>query len=361
MKKLTRIAGMASLAFLLVSCQNSENGAAGQGDEQVDENSQDAAVTEDTDEMATEGTSDEDTTEQEDMEEESTNEGDDSSNEDGEASNTGGDDNSDTYAGAQITPNYFIGSHPYDTGTDFLTAYTITREEEENLSPEERLKRSLIENDPSEQEILGSFTEISVEWPKLQVHFTEEGNQLSTTSAQTTLFYDSLVGISDFYGIEEITFTNPDGEEDIIVAQSPIDKPIIIKDERGLSRGYYTIYDKDTEQTLFLSGGDLEEQVENENGEPLSFPETVEAMGTVKNEDTFYSSAIVEGLEVVSASLENGNATVQYTMDEETITEADRTVFENAMQLAALDFNAWEIRLVNDTAQEIRTYPLVGQ
>ncbi|MGD6968368.1 hypothetical protein ACQCVP_18210 [Rossellomorea vietnamensis] len=348
MKKITRIAGMASIAFLLVSCQNSEDGAADQDTETVDENSQNEAVTEDRDELETEGTSDENSTEQEDMEEGSSNEDD-------------GDDNSDTYGGAQITPNYFIGSHPYDTGTEFLTAFTITREEEENLSPEERLKTSLIENDPSEQEILGSFTKISAEWPKLQVHFTEEGNQLSTTSAQTTLFYDSLVGISDFYGIEEITFTNPDGEEDIIVAQSPIDKPIIIKDERGLSRGYYSIYDKDTEQTLFLPGGDLEEQVENENGEPLSFPETVEAMDTVENEDTFYSSAIVEGLEVVSTSLENGNATVQYTMDEETITEADRTVFENAMQLAALDFNAWEIRLVNDTAQEIRTYPLVGQ
>ncbi|MGM0845034.1 MAG: hypothetical protein ACQEUT_08660 [Bacillota bacterium] len=345
MKKIIKIAGMASIAFLLISCQNSENGATGQGDEQVDENSQDAAVTEDADELETEGTSDENSTEEEDMEEESSNE----------------DEDSDTYGGAQITPNYFIDSHPYDTGTEFLTAYTIKREAEENLSPEERLKMSLIENDPSEQEILGSFTEISAEWPKLQVHFNEEGNQLSTTSAQTTLFYDSLVGISNLYGIEEISFTNPDGEEDIIVAQSPIDKPIIVKDERGLSRGYYTIYDKDTEQTLFLPGGDLDEQVENENGEPLSFPETVEAMGTVENEDRFYSSAIVEGLEVVSASLENGNATVQYTMDEENITEADRIVFENAMQLAALDFKAWEIRLINDTAQEIRTYPLVGQ
>ncbi|MGD6804408.1 hypothetical protein [Rossellomorea aquimaris] len=348
MKKITRIAGMASIAFLLVSCQNSENGATGQDAETVDENSQDSAVTEDTDELETVGTSEENSTEDEDTEEESSNDDD-------------GDDNSDTYGGAQITPNYFIDSHPYDTGTEFLTAYTIKREEEEDLSPEERLKTSLIENDPSEQEILGSFTEISAEWPRLQVHFNVEGNQLSTTSAQTTLFYDSLVGISDFYGIEEIIFTNPDGEEDIIVAQSPIDKPIIIKDERGLSRGYYTIYDKDTEQTLFLPGGDLEEQVENENGEPLSFPETVEAMGTVDNEDAFYSSAIVDGLEVVSASLQNGNATVQYTMDEEIVTEADRTVFENAMQLAALDFNAWEIRLVNDTAQEIRTYPLVGQ
>ncbi|XXM70804.1 hypothetical protein ACQ0QQ_13910 [Lysinibacillus sphaericus] len=335
MKKIIRIAGMASIAFLLASCQNSENGSADQDAETVDKNSQD------TGEMETGGPSDENNTEEEDTSKED------------------GDDNSDTYGGAQITPDYFIDSHPYDTGTEFLTAYTITREEEESTTPEERLKRSLIENDPSEQEILGSFTEISAEWPKLQVHFNEEGNQLSTTTAQTTLFYDSLVGISDLYGIEEISFTNPDGEEDIIVAQSPIDKPIIVKDERK-SRGYYTIYDKDTEQTLFLPGGALDEQVENENGEPLSFPETVEAMGTVDREDAFYSSAIVEGLEVVSVSLENGNATVQYSMDEENITEADRTVFENAMQLAALDFNAWEIRLVNDTAQEIRTYPLVG-
>ncbi|AJD89581.1 hypothetical protein JMA_02640 [Jeotgalibacillus malaysiensis] len=118
---------------------------------------------------------------------------------------------------------------------------------------------------------------------------------------------------------------NPNGEEDIIVAESPIDQPILIEKERGLTRGYYTIYDEDSEQTFFLPGGVLEEQVENESGEPLTFPETIDAMGSVKSED--------------------GVATVQYTMDEELVTEFDQIVFENAIQLAALDFHAAEVHL----------------
>jgi hypothetical protein len=114
-------------------------------------------------------------------------------------------------------------------------------------------------------------------------------------------------------------------------------------------------------ETLFLSGGELEEQVVDENGEPLSFPEMVESMHTVDREDAFYASAIVEGIELVHASIENGHATVHYSMDEDIVTEADRIVFENAIQLAALDFHAWEVRLINDTVQESVTYPLVGQ
>ncbi|RKL65159.1 hypothetical protein CR203_22105 [Salipaludibacillus neizhouensis] len=220
---------------------------------------------------------------------------------------------------------------------------------------------SLIDGDPSEQGILSSYADISLDWPELHLDLNEEGNELSATSAQSGLFYDSLFGISDLYGIEEVLFFNPNGENDIIVAEREIDEPLIVEDERGLTRGYYTIYDEDLEETLFLAGGELVEQVEDDIGEPLSFPETVEAMHTVDREDAFYFSSIVEGLEIVNSSMENGIATVQYTMDEEVVTEADRIVFENAIQLAALDFRAWEVRLINNTMQEFITYPLVGQ
>jgi hypothetical protein len=339
--KITRIAGMACIAFLLASCQNSENPATDQDSEPVDGNSQNEDISVETDENGNENSTNED------VEEESTNET--------------PDNESDTYGRTEAATDYFIDSHTYSAETKFLTAFTIKREEDENTSPEERLRLSLIENDPSEQDILGSFSDISVDWPKLHVHFKEEGSQLSTTSAQMTLFYDSLVGISDLYGIEEIVFFNPDGEQNIIVAGRQVDAPIIIEEERGLPRGYYTIYNKDLQQTLFLPGRELGEKVAHENGEPLSFPETIEAMGTVDNDHAFYSSAIVEGLEVVNTSLENGIATIHYTFDDELVTEADRIVFTKAIQLAALDFDAEEVRLVNDTEQEIMTYPLMGE
>ncbi|KIL46412.1 hypothetical protein [Jeotgalibacillus campisalis] len=344
MIKLTKIGGVAALAFLLASCQDAENETTEDSVESVNETSQDETDVEDKEVPETEEDTDENSAE-EDMEEDSSS----------DASDTKSDGKEETMAS-----EYFIHSHTYSAETAFLTAYSIDRKDGLNSSKEERLKQSLIESDPSEQEILGTYTEMTAEWPELHVNFTEEGNILSTTTAQTGMFYDSLIGISDLFGIEQILFFNPDGEEDIIVAQSPIDEPIMIKEERGQTRGYYTIYDKDLEQTLFLPGGMLEEKAADESGEALSFSETIDAMKKVEKEEAFYGSAMIEGLEVVSASLEDGIAEVHYTVDDEIVTEDDQTVLENAIQLTALDFHAEELRLVNDTLEESKLYPLIG-
>lgn len=335
MHKIVKTAGIASVALLLASCQGSENESAEQDIQPADENApqEESSMDQpDTEDHSAENIEDETVDESE----------------------------SDPYEETEASPDYFIDTYIYNGETEFFTAFTINREEGQSTSPEERLKSSLLENDPSEQEILRSFTEMTVEWPRLLVNFTEEGNQLSTTTAQSNLFYDSLTGISGLYGIEEVSFLNPDGEEDIIVAESPIDQPILIEEERGLTRGYYTIYDKDSEQTFFLPGGVLEEPVENEDGEPLTFPETLEAMESLKGEDVFYDSAIIEGFEIVEASMDDDVATVQYTMDEQMVTEFDQIVFENAIQLAALDFHAAEVHLLNDTLQVSTIYPLVS-
>ncbi|MGD7044318.1 hypothetical protein [Jeotgalibacillus proteolyticus] len=343
MLKITKIGGAAALAFLLASCQDAENETSEESVESVNETSQNETDLEDKEVTETEESSEENSSNG-DMEEDS--------------SSDASDIQSNAEEGA-IATDYFIQSHTYIAETAILTAYSIKRKDGQNSSPEERLKQSLIENDPSEQEILRNYTEMTAEWPELHVNFTEEGNQLSTTSAQTNMFYDSLIGISDLYGIEQIIFFNPDGEKDIIVAQSPIDEPIVIEEERGQTRGYYTIYDKDLEQTLFLPGGALEEKTADENGEALSFSDTIEAMKTVENEGAFYGSAMIEGLEVVSASLEDGIAEVHYTMDEEIVTEDDQTVLENAIQLTALDFHSEELLMVNDTLEESKMFPLI--
>ena len=243
----------------------------------------------------------------------------------------------------------------------FYTAFSINRDEEQELSPEDRLKSSLLNNDPSEQEILKTYTDLSLEESNLEIHFNKAGNELSTTTAQSAFFYDALFGISHMYGVEEITFLNPDEKKDIIVAERSVTNPIVVKDERDFTRGYYTVYDKESEATFFLPGAELEEQIVNENDEPLSFPETIEAMGTINNEDTFYGTAIVDGIKVVDTSIKKGVASVKYEMDEDKVTADDRTVFEKAIQLAALDFNAQEVELRNDTFKENNTYPLIEQ
>ncbi|SES41217.1 hypothetical protein [Salipaludibacillus aurantiacus] len=364
MKKMTEIAGCISAAFLIVGCQNSEDGSEDLNDESVDESSADEYNLDENEELENNG---EENGSNENKGEESLTEADENGNKENEedAIDETDENDSDAYAGTQETPDYLIGSQYIEAEVDgivqFYTAFSIKRDGDEQLSHEESIEMSLNDGDLSEQDILSSYADISVEWPKLHIHFNEDGNELSATSAQSGLFYDSLLGISDLYGIEEVLFFNPEGENDIIVAERGIDEPLIVQNERGLTRGYYTIYDEDLEETLFLAGGELDEQVEDESGEPLSFPETVEAMHSIDREDAFYSSAIVEGMEIVNSSMENGIATVQYTAEEEVVTEADLIVFENAMQLAALDFHAWEVRLINDTTKELITYPLVGQ
>lgn len=330
-----KIAGLISVLFLITGCQSS-------GDEDHTQNA---------------GTAENEGTEMIENDNENNN------------ANTLKESNDDVkndtevYGGTQKNPNYFIESQIFDYENKFYTAFSINRNEDEEqyFSPENRLEMSLLNNDPSEQDILKSYTDLSLEESKLEIKFNEAGNKLSTTTAQSTLFFDLLFGISDFYGVEEITFLNPDEKKDVIVAERSIYESVVVKDERDLTRGYYTIFDEELEETFFLPGGELEEQVVNGNNDPLSFPETVEAMGTTDDEDAFYSSPIVEGIQIVDASITNGVATVQYTMDEDKITETDRTAFEHAIQFAALDFHAWEVELINDTLRESNTYPLIGQ
>ncbi|MDE0583519.1 hypothetical protein ON064_10785 [Planococcus sp. A6] len=340
MKNINKMAGMTFAALLLTSCQGTENPP---------------ASTEETDSPSETTPDEEETVEAQESNEDSQ----DKENE--EASDEPVDqpdaDASDGFEETQASPSYFIETHAYVTETGYLTAFNIERDENEEGKFEESLIQSLIENDPSTQEILGSYAELTVDMPTLNVKFTEEGSALSTTSAQTNFFYSSLFGISDLYGIEEIVFTNPEGEENVTVAQRLVDAPMIVEEERGVSRGYYTSYDKELEQTNFLAGAEVGERVADENGEPLSFAETIEAMKTADQEGAAYSSAIVEGLEVVDASLEDETATVRFTSDEETITEPDLIVFANAMQLAALDFGVEELRLINETLEESTTYP----
>ncbi|AJD89580.1 hypothetical protein JMA_02630 [Jeotgalibacillus malaysiensis] len=163
MYKIIKIAGVAFIALLLASCQNNENEATEQDMQPADEDTQQE-----------ESSIDQQETENDPLEKEE---------EESEA-----DSGSDSYEETEASPDYFIDTYIYSGETEFFTAFTINREEDQSTSPEERLKKSLVENDPSEQGILRSFTEMMVEWPRLQVHFTEEGNQLSTTTAQSNFF-----------------------------------------------------------------------------------------------------------------------------------------------------------------------------
>lgn len=371
MKKITRMAGITFAGVMIAGCENAEEEAEVTNAETLDENSVEE-INENAEPNAQDNEKQDEDSENNENSTAQANENENAAAQDNqinndndttdESSNESGGNESETYAGTHDTDGFLINTHTIESEIDevlrFFTAFSFEREQG---TQEELIETSLSEGDPSEQHIIDTYTEISMEWPELDLHFTESDNQLSATSAQSRLFYDSLFGITDLYGIETVSFLNPEGDMDITVAERLISEPVNVKDERGVTRGYYTVYDEELEETLFLSGGELEEQVTDENDDPLSFEETVEAMQSVEQEDAFYDSALIEGIEVQHASMENGIASVQYTIEEDSVTEADQIVFEKAMQLAALDFHAWEIRLYNDTAMEKVTYILLGQ
>ncbi|WP_078394677.1 hypothetical protein [Shouchella patagoniensis] len=223
----------------------------------------------------------------------------------------------------------------------------------------ESLTRSLIEADLSEQDILDTYVDIEVEGSELHLYFNEDDNNLAATSAQSRMFFDSLFAISDMFGMSEVFFYNPDGDIGITVAERLIDEPASVAEERELTSGYYTTYNEELEETLFIPSAKVDEPVADENDEPLSFQATIETMKTIDGGSGGHSVAIVEGIEVKGATFENGIATVHYTVNEEEVSEEDQIVFERAMQLTALDFHAQELHLINETKNVKAIYPLL--
>lgn len=341
MKKVTAITGMVSVACILVGCNTSNEQT--QNTESVENNTEEQTEGSGTDTQEDEGTEIEA----------------DESSELDELSETE-DKKEDAYEEIQESENYTIQTDYVDATTEFITTFSINRDGDLDGSREERLERSLFESDPSEQDILSSFTNLSLEGDTLIVELnTTEYTHLSLSSTMHGMFFQSFSAISDLYGVNEAVFLDPDGVKEVIVADRTIDQTMNIEEERGLTRGYYTLYDTELEQTLFLSGGQLDENVTGADGEPLNFEETIEEMKTVNEHELSYSTAIVEGIEIDDVSFENEVASVIYTVDEDLVTESDQIVFANAMQLTALDFHATELELVNETERRIVNYPLI--
>ncbi|SDN59603.1 hypothetical protein [Alkalicoccus daliensis] len=377
MKKIRGSAGFIAASLLIVGCQNAEeteegNAAPAEGsvaeDRELNENEDVERKDESNENIEADAAAEDNKGAENSGNEEnvSSNTEDDGDENTEEASgNNDSGNNGEAAAEIQETSGYFIDTNTLEEEVDgivqFYTAISFARAEEEQLPLEEQIEQSLTDGDPTEQEILRSYADISTDGPALDLQFQEDGNQLSTTTAQSGLFYTSLFTISDLYGMEEISFFNPEEELDIIVAERGIQEPLNVQEERDMTRGYYTVYDEELEETLFLAGGEVEEQITNEAEDPLNFPETIETMTAVEREDAFYSSAMAEGIEVTQVMLEDGNAAVNYTMEEESVSEADRIVFEKAVQLAALDFHAEEIILINETKEERIIYPLIEQ
>ncbi|MCP3032483.1 hypothetical protein LF817_14240 [Halobacillus sp. A1] len=187
MGKITQIAGLLTVAFLIAGCQSSGDDANKQTSESAENES---AESPENDGSTEDNGENDDSLDAENGDDENMDASDEAENSNDEESDT------DVYAGAQKNPNYFIDTQIVDQVSAFYTAYAIHRDEEEEeeqaLSPEERLETSLLNNDPSEQEILSSYADLSFERPDLIIRFNEDGNELSATSAQSNLFFDVL-------------------------------------------------------------------------------------------------------------------------------------------------------------------------
>lgn len=112
----------------------------------------------------------------------------------------------------------------------------------------------------------------------------------------------------------------------------------------------------------YVSGAVAEEEIYTADGELLDFGQTVEAMATVNSDGASYYSGIYEGLEIEEAMINGNQAIVRYRVsDEVEASELERQDFEQVLQLAALDFQVDELKIVNEMDRVISVYPLVKE
>ncbi|MFD1067835.1 hypothetical protein [Oceanobacillus locisalsi] len=261
------------------------------------------------------------------------------------------------YTEEQVSGDYLIHAEWLD-GTDLLLYFTRTADE---MTREERIHQSLMESDPSQRDLFSATTNFEVDGTEANLYFNED-DDLSMASTESAMFWEALNEIGFRYGLDEFNLFNQDGERGLVFAENQWQDPVDIEQEPN--RGYYVMSPEETErgEHTYISGAVAEEEIFAEDGELLDFGQTVEAMTTATNDDGSYRSGIYEGLEIEEARIDEDQATVTYHInDGAEASQQEREDFEQVLQLAALDFQVEELKLVNETDQVISVYPLLEE
>ncbi|WP_416150116.1 hypothetical protein ACM26V_03745 [Salipaludibacillus sp. HK11] len=276
-------------------------------------------------------------------------------NEDEGNDNESGEEMSDEYTEEEVTGDFLIYSDRTEP-SDLMFYFTRTTDE---MTREELFEQSLIESDPSQDQLLSTMTNFEVDGTVVNLYFDENDN-LSMASTESDQFWEVLHEIGFRFGIDEINLFNQDGERGLTFAENIWEEPIEIEQEP--TRGYYVMSEDNSErgEYTYISGAVAEEEIYTEDDDLLDFGKTIEEMASVENDDGSYYSGIYEGLEIEEATINGNQATVRYHINEDVeAPEQEREDFEQVIQLAALDFQVEELEIVNETDRVISVYPLL--
>lgn len=261
------------------------------------------------------------------------------------------------YAEEQVSGDYLIYGEWLE-GTGLLLYFTRTTED---LTREDRIHQSLKESDPSQRDLFSAMDNFEIDGTTANLYFNED-DDLSMASTESAQFWEALNEIGFRYGLEKFDLFNQEGERELTFAEGYWEEPVEIEQEPN--RGYYVMSPEKTEQGeyTYISGAVAEEEIYTEDDELLDFGQTVEAMETVKNGQESYHSGIYEGLEIEEAMIDGNQAVVKYHInDGAEASQEEREDFEQVIQLASLDFQVEELKLVNETEQVVSIFPLLDE
>ncbi len=331
LRKIASVAGLISVSLLAVACNDtteenpSNNGGTPEG-ASSDQSEEQASV------------SNRDETEEED-----------SLNEDHDEENGDND-----YTEERVAGDYLIFAEPHES---FGVVFQFTRTADE-LTREERFQQSLQESDPSQRDLFSATTHYEMDERTANFYYNDE-DTLSMAATESNQFWEVLHELSFRFGINEINLFNQDGERDLHFAQMTIEEPIEV--DHAPTRGYYVRLPENHDQgeSQYVSGNSVGKEMYYDDDELLDFSQTIEAMASVDDDNGDYGSGLYEGLNVQEATIDDNQAIVSYNLhDGSEPSEQERIDFEHVVQLAALDFQVEELRLVNETEKVISIYPL---
>ncbi|TSB47911.1 hypothetical protein [Alkalicoccobacillus porphyridii] len=228
-----------------------------------------------------------------------------------------------------------------------LSLFTIAFERvEDDTSLEERLKQSLTEGDTTSNQVLEELDELTIEGQTASLIFTEDV-QITLASTEQLQFQEMLFELSALYGINQLDFFVEDEQGVSFGETGELDG---LEVEKVGTRGYFVVTDNDVEGSTYVSGAYTELEYYNDEVESLDFADAVEHMRAVEEENVLYTSGIPDSIEIDSAELNDGVAEIHFTQTEDTEwTEEQIEDFEHVLQLTALDYEAEELILVNET------------
>ncbi|UTR13390.1 hypothetical protein MM221_12125 [Salipaludibacillus sp. LMS25] len=241
----------------------------------------------------------------------------------------------------------------YSVGEGSSANHYITVEEyelDESVNREKALLTSVKESDTTSGHYLNSLEDVTSTGDTVQLHFTDTTALQALSSQEYTFVEEMFHEIVPLYGYKEVEFL-VDEEPGVILGPQGMAESLNVM---TYNRGYYLI-DENNEVVLISARMAGEEM--KEDGNPLTFEQTVEKMATTEDEEDWYESAIPSPVEVTSVTIPGDTARVGYRIAEDADIEEERLhLFFEALKLTAKSFTLDSLEIINVDSGDTVTY-----